>query len=238
MLMKKSSKSLFVGTAGVVILLLLISAVVVTVLLSNVLDQSGTASPDSAAFLFIQPRTDVAPRLYPEETVLRPLAVSVSSATHDWTGGDASSIGVIERIAHNPDEAIRMVEENERIHRRQLVYRKDTAVAAVQRARVTGECVSHLTLPALDGRELQFEVQRADLDPAGQSGSFAGRLVGKPDSMVILSFRGGREAFSVSSPSENLHIQADPREPGEIIVKAIDPATYIQGGCGNPEHNH
>lgn len=169
---------------------------------------------------------------------LRPLPVSLATTSHEWTTGNASDPEVIQRIAHNPDEALRMIEENDRIHRRQLVYRNETADVVVQRARAAGEAVRQLTLPGLDGRELDFEIHHADLDPSGQSGSFAGRLSGQPDSMVVLSFRRGREAFSVSSPSENLHLQADPREPGELIVKSIDPATYIQGGCGNPDHNH
>ncbi|BCX47910.1 hypothetical protein HAHE_18180 [Haloferula helveola] len=174
----------------------------------------------------------------PTEVALRPLPVSVTSDTHEWTEGDASDLTVIQKLAHSPDEAVRMIEENDRIHRRQLVYRNETASVAIQRAKAEGKTVDRLTLPALDGRELQFEVAHADLDPSGFSGSLAGRLVGQPDSMVILSFRGGREAFSVSSPSENLHLQADPREPGEIIVKSIDPATYVQGRCGNPDHDH
>lgn len=175
---------------------------------------------------------------FPDPVTLRPLPVSLTSASHEWTAGDASDPIVIEKLAHNPDEFIRMVEENDRIKRRQLVYRNETAAAAVRRSQATGEPVRKLTLPGLDGQELEFEIVRADFDPSGHSGSFSGRLAGQADSMVILSFRGDREAFSVSSPQENLHLQADPREPGEIVVKAIDPATYIQGQCGNPDHNH
>ena len=168
----------------------------------------------------------------PAAVALRPLPVERATDRHEWTAGDLSSPELIEKIAHNPDEFIRMVEENDRIERRQLVYRNDTAAAAVQRARASGEPLRALTLPGLDGQELEFEIVRADLEPSGLKGSFAGRLAGKPESMVILSFKGDREAFSVSSPADDLHLQADPREPGEIVVKRIDPATYIQGGCG------
>ncbi|MCB1134305.1 MAG: hypothetical protein KDN05_24525 [Verrucomicrobiae bacterium] len=178
------------------------------------------------------------PLQFPEQAVLRPLPVSLTSASHEWTDGNASDPAVIEKLAHNPDEAIRMIEENKRIHRRQLVYRNQTAAAVVQQAMSRGEEVRRLTLPGLDGQELDFEVVRANVDPSGWSGSLAGRLVGKPDSMVILSFRGDREAFSVSSPSDDFHLQADPREPGQVIVKSIDPATYIDKTCGNPDHDH
>ncbi len=174
----------------------------------------------------------------PGEVVLRPLPVAHASASHEWTAGDAGDPAVIERIAHNVDEALRMLGENERIHRRQLVYRNETAATVVQRAGAAGEPVRQLTLPGLDGQEFEFEVQRAELAPSGQAGTFTGRLAGKPNSMVTLAFKGGREAFSVNSPDDGLYLQADPREPGEVIVKSIDPETYIEGQCGTPGCNH
>lgn len=236
--MPKPTQTLRRYAAGVATLLALITAAVVAVRHSPERDQTPTPPQVEVTVRPAQTPEKSPVQTFPNEVVLRPLPVSLTSPAHEWTEGDASDISVIERIAHNSDEAVRMLEENERIHRRQLVYRKETAAALVQRARATGETVRKLTLPGLDGRELEFEIQRADLALSGLSGSFAGRLAGQPDSMVILSFRGNREAFSVSAPQENLHLQADPREPGEIIVKAIDPATYIQGGCGNPDHHH
>lgn len=158
----------------------------------------------------------------------------MGSATHQWTGADAMDPRVIEKIAHNPDEFIKMVEENDRILRRQLVYRKDTAASVVQRARLAGEPVRRLTLPALDGREVEFEVTTADLSPSGQSGSFTGHVAGKPASLVTLAFEFGTEAFSVMSPDDQLFLIADPREPGQVIVKSIDPDKYQPLPCGNP----
>lgn len=174
----------------------------------------------------------------PAEVARRPLPVSVSSKSHEWTEADTSDPDVIQLIAHGPEEAIRMIEENDRIHRRQLVYRNETAAAVVQQAMARGEQVSQLTLPGLDGQELVFEIERADLAPSGQSGSFTGHLAGRPSSQVSLGFKFGREAFTVISPEDNLYLQADPREPGEIIVKSIDPATYVPGTCGTPGHDH
>jgi hypothetical protein len=167
-----------------------------------------------------------------DKVILHPLPVSSKSATHEWTDADATDPKIIERIAHNPDEFVRMAEENERIKRRQLVYRKDTAAAVVQRSMASGEPVRTLALPGLDGQELEFAITCADLAPSGQSGTFTGLLAGKPRSLVTLAFKFGREAFSVSSPEDNLYLQGDPREPGEIIVKSIDPATYVPGKCG------
>lgn len=166
----------------------------------------------------------------------RPLEVARKTPTHEWTAGDGSDLKVIEAISHNYDETIKMVEENDRIKRRQLVYRNDTAAAVIQRARLTGEPIRHLTLPALDGQELDFEIDHADLSPSGQSGSFTGKLAGKPQSMVTLAFKFGREAFTVISPEDDFHLQADPREPGEIIVKSIDPDVYAAGQCGVVEN--
>lgn len=167
--------------------------------------------------------------------VSRPLPVRKSTATHEWTEGDGFDPAFVEKIAHNPDEFIKMMEENERIKARQLVYRNDTAAAVIQRAKLTGEPVRSLTLPALDGGEVQVEVVSSDLAPSGQSGTFTGRLAGRPDSTVTLAFKFGREAFTILSPADNLYLQADPREPGEIILKSIDPATYAPGRCGTPD---
>ncbi len=174
----------------------------------------------------------------PARVIALPLPVAVKSGTHGWTAGDASSVPVIEKLAHNPDEVIRMVEENDRIKRRQLVYRNDTADAVVQRARATGEPVRRLTLPGLDGKEIDFEVSRADLALSGLSGTFTGRVAGKGQSIVTLAFKNGREAFSVSSPEDGLFLEAEPREPGQVIVKEIDPNTYVPGKCGNGDTAH
>lgn len=168
----------------------------------------------------------------------KPLPAGVTTDRHGWTDADMADPAVIQLVAHGPDEALRMIEENERIHRRQLVYRNETAAAVVQQAMARGEDVRQLTLPGLDGQELEFVIERADLAPSGQSGSFTGHLAGRPNSQVSLGYIFGREAFTVISPDDHLYLQADPREPGELIVKAIDPETYIPGSCGNPDHDH
>ena len=236
--MTKPTRAPWRYTAGVMILLALILTAIMAIRHSSETDPS--PQPAQAVAVVRPGQTPVTKPTpsFPDEVVLRPLPVSLASATHEWTDGDTSAPEVIERIAHNPDEAIRMIEENDRIHRRQLVYRKETAAAAVQQAMARGEQVARLTLPGLDGQELTFEIERADLAPSGQTGSFTGHLAGRPSSQVSLAFKFGREAFTVISPEDNLYLQADPREPGEIIVKSIDPATYIQGTCGNPDHNH
>ncbi len=171
---------------------------------------------------------------FPSTPLTRPLPVVNSSAHHQWAEGDVLTPDAIQKIARNRDEFIRLVQENDRILRRQLVYRQDVAAAAVQRSRLTGEPVRTLVLPGLDGAEYEITVISTDLSPSGQSGSFSGRLATEPDSLVTLAFRFGRESFTILSTSAGLFIQGHPREPGELIVTSFDPAAYSPQPGGEP----
>ena len=75
----------------------------------------------------------------------------------------------------------RMLAENNRIHRRQLVVLKETAAAVVERNRLTGDPIRELTLAGLDGQEIRFEVKNADVASSGLRGMFYGHVAGKPD---------------------------------------------------------
>jgi hypothetical protein len=165
---------------------------------------------------------------------LRPFPVAKASGAHEWTAADGKDPDAILEIAHNPAEVERMLEENIRIERRQLVYRKEPAFVVVQQARAKGEAVRRLTVPGFDGQELEMEVVRADLDPSGLRGTFAGQLAGRQQSLVTLAFREGREAFSVMSPEDGIFLQGHPREPGEIIVTSFDPDKYQPLPGGEP----
>ncbi len=165
---------------------------------------------------------------------MRPFPVAQESANHQWTVADGKDTNVIRQLAHNPLEYERMVEENDRIQRRQLVYRKDTAAAVLQRARASGEPVKQLTLPGLDGQELQVAFDRADLAPSWQAGTFTGQLPNRPNSMVTLAFKFGRESFTVVSPDDGLYLQAWPREPGQVIITSFDPDVYTAMPEGEP----
>ena len=127
-----------------------------------------------------------------------------------------------------------MAEEGARIFRRQLVYAKATADQLVQQSRLSGEPIRQLALPGLDGKEFQVEISRTDLSPSGQQGTLSGHLAGRLDSTVTLAFKGGREAYTILSPLDDTYLVGEPREPGELIVKSINPATYVVGVCGNP----
>jgi hypothetical protein len=164
----------------------------------------------------------------------RPFAAEKSSDNFEWTAVDGRDPGAILELAHNEVEVERLMEENDRIKRRQLVYRKEPAFIRVQRARAANEPVEKITLPGLDGRELEVEVTRAEVDPSGLHGTIAGRLPGRGQSLVTLAFREGREAFTVMSPEDGIFLQGHPREPGEIIVTSFDPDTYLPLPGGEP----
>ena len=163
-----------------------------------------------------------------------PFTVIRESGAFGWTAEDGKNPGVLKQLAHNEMEFERLAEENARIFRRQLVYHKATADIQIERAKLTGEPIRQLTLPGLDGREIQFEITKRDLNSSGQQGTFSGYVAGRLDSMVTFAFKGGREAFTILSPSDGLYLVGEPREPGELIVKSINPATYVVGVCGNP----
>jgi len=162
----------------------------------------------------------------------RPFPVAYESSKVQWTLADGKDTNVIRQLAHNPLEYDRMVEENPRIFRRQLVYLKETAAAIFEQAKLTGKPVQQLTLPGVDGQELQFEIVKSEGDGSSRQGMFSGHLVGNLNSQVSLAFMDGREAFTVLSPSDNVYVVGEPREPGQVIVKAIDPNIY---GVGPPE---
>lgn len=164
----------------------------------------------------------------------RPFAVVRETKDYGWTDEDGKKPDAIRKLAHNELELERMAEENNRIYRRQLVYVRQPVDRLVQDARLSGDPLRHLTLPGLDGQELEFDITRSDLSASGQSGTFSGRLAGRPNSMVTFAFKGGREAFTILSPSDKVYLVGEPREPNQVIVKSINPATYVPGVCGNP----
>ena len=161
----------------------------------------------------------------------RPLAVAQETGRNQWTADDARRPEVIEKIAHNDLEVERMTKENPAIYRRQLVYRKDTAAATVERARATGESVQKLTLPGLDGQEYEFEVAQANIAPSGLSGTFAGHLPGRAQSVVTLAYKLDREAFTIVSSEDGVFLTAEAREPREVVVKRINPKLYAYFKC-------
>jgi hypothetical protein len=156
----------------------------------------------------------------------RPFPVAFESATVQWTLADGRDTNVIRQLAHNPSEYGRMVTENSEIFRRQLVYLKETAGSVFEQAKLTGAAVARLTLPGLDGQEFTVEVTRTDLRNGGSKGQIYGQLPDRPDSMVTVAFVNNREAFTIISPRDQIYLQAESREPGQVVIKSINPQTY------------
>lgn len=159
----------------------------------------------------------------------RPFPVACESSNNVWTRADGKDTNVIRWLAHNPLEFARMVEENPRIYRRQLVYLKKTAAAVLEDAKLTGRPVRQLLLPGLDGQELSFQITQDESQGSSRQGMMSGYLAGNPDSRVTFAFMDGREAYTVLSPKDYLYLVGEPREPGQVIVKAVDPNTYGVG---------
>lgn len=201
---------------------LMILAALTAILLTTNHPRSGSATPPSVAKL--SPAEPNPPTTTSNgEALTRPLPVSHSGTHHEWTSLDAKDPEVISRIAHNLEEIKRLTEENARIKRRQLVYRKDTVPDLLQRL---GEhSLKEFTLPGLDGREFEVEVVETRLNGL-QAGSVLGRVKGVLNSMVSVGFFNGCESFNICLPDEKYYLTADAREPGEVLVKEIDPDVY------------
>jgi hypothetical protein len=158
---------------------------------------------------------------------LRPLPVAIDKGNYQWTNEDAMSPDVIKRLAHNDLEYLRMMDENSRINRRQLVYIKQPVATLIEQAKLTGEKVKSLTLPGFDGQEMQFEITSSEVQPSGQIGSFSGHLAGDTDTTITLAYKFGREAFTIVTPENGENsIDAEPREPGQVILKSVNPNVY------------
>ena len=160
----------------------------------------------------------------------RPFPVGYESSKVQWTLADGKDTNVIRQLAHNHLEYDRMVDENSRIFRRELVYLKETAASVFEQAKLNGTPVQQLTLPGVDGQELQFQIVKSQVSGgSSRQGMFSGHLAGNADSLVTLAFEDGREGYTVLSPKDDIFIVGEPREDGQVIVKAIDPNTYGVG---------
>ena len=162
---------------------------------------------------------------------LRPFKVAESNSIYGWTGEDGRDTNVILRLAHNSLEYQRMVMENAAIYQRELVYFNEGLASLAQEAAQAGEKLRQITLPGLDGQQWVVNVTRTDLRDNGSAGQIYGQLPGQADSTVTAAFINNREAFTVDSPQEQVYLVGEAREPGELVVKSINPALY-----GSPFH--
>lgn len=79
----------------------------------------------------------------------------------------------------------------------------------------------NFSMPVTGGRDLEVEVDR--FIAIGQDGGeFIGRVKGKPESSVRLSYRGGAEAGTIQLPSENKSYRVLPNQGKEVVVQERD----------------
>lgn len=187
-------------------------------------------------FRFAFPERRVQSDREPLSSTNLPTASSIpaksTNAPSVTTAGDGRDTNSIRQWAHNELEVQRMLDENDKIYRRQLVVLKEPVAVVVERNHLTGESIRELTLPGLDGQEIFFSVQRADIEPSGLRGTFYGQVTGRPDSLVTLAFKNRVQAFTIISPSDNIYLDAEPHDPGDVIVKSINLEKYGAGLCG------
>ena len=164
----------------------------------------------------------------------KPFAVVEQTQNYAWTTNDGRDPKNIRELAHNDFEYARMMKENATIFRRQLVYQKNPFALAAQKFVHFAQPISQLTLPNLDGQELTVDISKTEIEAGGDRGILTGKLAGRNDSLVSIAFIGGREGFTVVSPEDKIYLYAEPREPGELVVKKFDPTTYagVLEGCG------
>ena len=155
-----------------------------------------------------------------------PFAAALTNGDYKWTAEDGKDPEVIRRLAHNEPESQRMLRENDTIYRRQLVYDTKGFMRQAQAGLPAGQSLQQVTVPGLDGQVFQVAVTRTELQAGGGQGQIYGQLPGQPYSMVAVAFIADREAFTVISPQDQIYLQAEEREPGEIVVKSINPGTY------------
>jgi len=158
----------------------------------------------------------------------RVFPVAYQSSNFQWTLADGKDTNVIRKLAHNQLEYQRMLIENDTIFRRQLIYFNQGFVPLAQQALQTGQNLKQITLPGLGGQELTVDVKRTDFRDGGIRGQIYGQLPGQPDSMVTVAFANNLEAFTIISPRDQIYLQAEAHEPGEVVVKSINPQTYGQ----------
>lgn len=152
--------------------------------------------------------------------------VGYEGPNFQWALADGKETNIIRQLAHNELEYQRMVTENRTIYRRQLVYFSQGFDAQAQQALQNGGRLQQIALPGLDGQVFSVDVKNADLRDGGIRGQIYGQLPGQPDSMVTVAFINDREAFTIISPQDQVYLQAEAHEPGEVVVKSIDPQTY------------
>lgn len=157
--------------------------------------------------------------------VLDPFKITQSTKYHSWTEVNISGPAEIDQIVHNDFERERVMEESSFMDARQLVYRKISFQDLIEKQLDGGEKVETVILPGLDGAEYEVVIDDWEAKPASadeREGGFSGHLKGDPDSTVRWSYYEGVETGAINSEAQNIDLAFDPREEGQLVVKAIN----------------
>lgn len=154
---------------------------------------------------------------------LRPFVVTASSGRYEWTGEDGMKSAAINELAHNPIERHRLMEENTFVLKRQLIYTKRTLGEVARDSIESGSKLESFILPGFDGHEMKVHIDSEQHEEGGVSGSYYGRLDGREESMVVLTYHEDRESYIVISRQDGINYEYLPREAGEIVLRSIDP---------------
>lgn len=243
--MKPSTKGFPVSTLRLIVLLVIGVAVVLVILgsLRKSLSKAGVL-PVVLKQAVAMPTNPLAQRAKPQAVQStagsateftnwanfqkHPFPPALQGSNYQWTMADGTDTNVILHLAHNSLEYQRMVTENRTIYRRQLVYFSQGFDALAQQTLQNGGVLHQIALPGLDGQVFSVDVKNTDLRDGGNRGQIYGQLPGQPDSMVTVAFFNNREAFTIISPHDQIYLQAEAHEPGEIVVKSINPQIYGQ----------
>jgi hypothetical protein len=80
------------------------------------------------------------------------------------------------------------------------------------------------------------EVTQNSVERERLAGSLAGHLKDRLNSIVSIGFADGYESFNIFSPDDKIYLVADAREPGEVMLREVDPDKYgVPAQTGQPD---
>lgn len=159
-----------------------------------------------------------------EDFELNPFPITKETSLHAWTSVDGTKSSVVKKLAHNALEEGRLLEENQWVESRELVYRKKTSKDLLTTSLENGEELKEMKVPGPDGVEYTMTVTSLDYEtnPEGAptEGVVSGYIEEIPNSEALLSFYKGVESGYISSESVNLNY--DSRESGQFSLSSVN----------------
>lgn len=114
---------------------------------------------------------------------------------------------------------------------RQTYVRVDIPLSVLASRGYDDRPLTHFSIPVFDQRDLDVEITSHEgTDEA--SGSFIGRIAGKPGSFVILGYDCEAESGTVQIPDEGYILEISYAGEGLLRLSQLDP--HKIPGCGHP----